>query len=474
MFFGTDGGISKKASGTLPDNSNATSNINGYGLNITPFWGMGVSKTGKKILTGAVHDGLYTYSNGAWNLPKGISDEYETYFDEVNLNKGYTQEWTAILESTNLINWQSSLQPGEISVRSPRAAFPNNIRVMAHNNLKDINNPLNLNPPVWTNRSTPLLISQSNDLPAYDFIQPTGCGVLETGKTIMDFAASSKNTEYKWVVFRKGYFNANPNDACWQSIIAYKDKIEQSHVFYYDENNSNSYNKKWNDRTHNDFKNYTLTAITTDPDNPKRAWLGAGDLIQTQASQASNRVWYTSDAGFTWDDISNGLPVGLPIIDLVYQKGTKGVVYAATDLGIFCLHFDESNPKNSFWFCFNNGVIDEFNVQRDFPSVPPVELEIDYCSGKLMCSTHGRGVWESDLVTLEPGNVELPGITNTIFYKLFFYDITSSQWFVRNISIYTNNNPQFGMESIEVCTFNPNKIYFSHTQPSPSCNHSVK
>ncbi|MEZ5046490.1 MAG: hypothetical protein R2831_05810 [Chitinophagaceae bacterium] len=43
-------------------------------------------------------------------------------------------------------------------------------------------------------------------------------------------------------------------------------------------------------------------------------------------------------------------------------------------------------------------------------------------------------------------------LSNIIKYKIFYYDFCDSQWSVRNSSINTNNDPQFGMESIEANT----------------------
>ncbi len=406
VFIGNDGGLSLKPNGIIPNTTTATQNINGIGLSISHFWGVACTKTGGDRVSGAVHNGTAVWHNGSWTLPLGIGDDYESYPDANDLQKVYVQRWNFQNENNTTLNnpytnwlWSASPPGGDMNVRSPRMASPNNTRNIANSQLWE-----SVSNGGWTqrsvNRTDPGIVLPGN-LPSYTTLAAPNMGgcndVLGTGKTVTDMDVNPNNPEFKWVVTRKGYVNKDAN-SCFSHYANDFAEIEQSHVFFYDDNSLANVDEKWKDATtNNDMKNFTLTSVCMDPNNPYRAFVGAGDIVWGQTGTAAQRVWYTENAdennpaNIVWTDISKGLPPGIPIIDLVYQSGSNSIVYAATDLGIYRLEFDENAPANSEWVCFNQGTI------KDFPTVPTIELEIDYCSGKLVAATHGRGLWESDL-----------------------------------------------------------------------------
>jgi hypothetical protein len=126
----------------------------------------------------------------------------------------------------------------------------------------------------------------------------------------------------------------------------------------------------------------------------------AGLNINSAAGNAGiDRVIKSTDGGTTWQDMSTGLSE-LPVNCLLYQSGSDDVIYAGTDRGVYFWH------KPSQCWIQMNGNMAACMVTR---------LRIDYCRGKLMAATYGRGVWESDLLNFNPNNgVSIPGITNTI------------------------------------------------------------
>jgi hypothetical protein len=48
------------------------------------------------------------------------------------------------------------------------------------------------------------------------------------------------------------------------------------------------------------------------------------------------------------------------------------------------------------------------------PKTIVTDLEIDYCRGELIATTHDRAVWESNIINLDPSKITLLGITLTI------------------------------------------------------------
>lgn len=98
---------------------------------------------------------------------------------------------------------------------------------------------------------------------------------------------------------------------------------------------------------------------------------------------ASHKVYYTTDGGNTWTNISTGLP-NLPTTCIVYENGSPNRIYVGTDAGVY---YRDDNSGG--WVAYNTGL----------PNVVITELEIHYGTGKIRAATFGRGLWESDLYT---------------------------------------------------------------------------
>jgi hypothetical protein len=120
-----------------------------------------------------------------------------------------------------------------------------------------------------------------------------------------------------------------------------------------------------------------ITAIVIDPLNENRVFVSF-DQFKTNA-----RVIRSLDGGFTWADMSAGLPP-VTVNDLVYQNGTDDVIYAATDFGVY-----RYNKTAGQWECFNTNL----------PPVIVKKIEINYCSRKLFIATQGRGAFSCNLPT---------------------------------------------------------------------------
>ncbi len=96
------------------------------------------------------------------------------------------------------------------------------------------------------------------------------------------------------------------------------------------------------------------------------------------------KVFETTDGGLNWDNVSQGLP-NLPVNTIVHQDNSTGVLYIGTDLGIYY-----KNDYLSHWIPVNSAL----------PNVIVDELEFQYSSGVLRAATFGRGVWQTDTVTM--------------------------------------------------------------------------
>src|SRR4029079_3641701 len=123
-----------------------------------------------------------------------------------------------------------------------------------------------------------------------------------------------------------------------------------------------------------------ITAIAVCNTNPKKVW------VTFSGYSATNKVWYSADAGVTWNNYSTGLP-NLPVNCITYQPASDDALYVGTDVGVYFI-----DNSYSSWQPFFAGL----------PNVDVEELEIAPTIGKIRAATNGRALWESDLAVTIP------------------------------------------------------------------------
>lgn len=117
-------------------------------------------------------------------------------------------------------------------------------------------------------------------------------------------------------------------------------------------------------------------------DNPNEIW-----LVRTPQSSSYNnlngyKVFYSSDAGTTWNNLTTPLLNNEYITNIVYQKGSNGGVYIGTRRAVYY-----RNKTMSDWALFNNNL----------PSITSsTQLVIDYKNRKIVNGTN-RSVYVCDL-----------------------------------------------------------------------------
>ncbi|MES2554673.1 MAG: T9SS type A sorting domain-containing protein [Bacteroidota bacterium] len=131
-----------------------------------------------------------------------------------------------------------------------------------------------------------------------------------------------------------------------------------------------------------------ITHLITDPVDEEKVW------VSFSGYSAGNKVFYSTNAGQTWTNVSAGMP-NVPVNALVAQIGVPGAVYAAVDGGVFY----RDNTFSS-WQDYMTGL----------PKVIVTSLETQEEYGKLRISTFGRGVWESDFYEPIPAAFVVPPI----------------------------------------------------------------
>ncbi len=120
-----------------------------------------------------------------------------------------------------------------------------------------------------------------------------------------------------------------------------------------------------------------ISGITISDINPDAAW------VTLSGFSAGNKVYFTNDGGLSWTNYSGTLP-NIPTNCIEYQSGSNNMIYIGTDLGVYY-----RDASMSDWLSYNTGM----------PNVIIDELEINYNTSKLRAATYGRGIWESNLQT---------------------------------------------------------------------------
>lgn len=115
-----------------------------------------------------------------------------------------------------------------------------------------------------------------------------------------------------------------------------------------------------------------ITYLCVDPQNEQRVWATMGGY------NAGNKVYYSSNAGANWTNISANLP-NIPVNCMAYGLGSNDGLYIGTDIGVY---YKDSTMSN--WIFYSDGL----------PNVIVNELEFHVSSNKLRAATYGRGLWE--------------------------------------------------------------------------------
>jgi hypothetical protein len=125
-------------------------------------------------------------------------------------------------------------------------------------------------------------------------------------------------------------------------------------------------------------------------------------------------IFKTTDAGNTWTDVScsvaapgdcskpaaTDLP-NIPVNDVVVDPNLPGVIYAATDLGVFVSNCPATTPCT--WSTLGTGL----------PHVAVLSMRLHAASRTLRAATHGRGAWDINLNNFSFSGPHISSLTPT-------------------------------------------------------------
>lgn len=395
VFVGNDGGIRKKRYGTTP-----FAGITGTGLCVTQFFGFGGTEADDNILMAGAQDvGTWAYRKNEseqWLHTRG-SDGYTAKFAVNGVKKAFGE----------YNNPSSPLHRMFGRSFSGSSILDFTVPTPTDSPISNINRPQYFNPQntahvgysyIWKKHfiNTTGNWETGNWKRAFQS-EPVYYGLsVPYDKRVVDFHINEEDTNVVYIAYRDITY-----DRAGNILSPLNDTFGK---LYYSDDAYDPSSPGWTNITPSICTSNAINTIMVDPQNPARIWVGFGNVnngyVGANPDTMKRRVWYSYDYGIHWTEASKGLSA-LPVNKLVYRKGSDDELYAGTDAGVF-----KWNKTAAQWECFNNGL----------PPCTVMDMEFNYCAGKLRVATFGRGIWDTPLPILAPTD-EKPIVidTNTIW-----------------------------------------------------------
>jgi hypothetical protein len=125
----------------------------------------------------------------------------------------------------------------------------------------------------------------------------------------------------------------------------------------------------------------SITAMAAPPGQPQALYVTNGGW------SAPSHVYKTANGGASWQNVTNNLP-NVPCNTIVIDPAHPEIVYAGTDLGVYA-----SLDEGATWSEWNAGL----------PNVVIDELDIQAAARIIRAATHGRGMYQANMIEPNPG-----------------------------------------------------------------------
>ncbi len=109
-------------------------------------------------------------------------------------------------------------------------------------------------------------------------------------------------------------------------------------------------------------------------------------LLVTYSNFGQNSIWESTDGGASWNSVEGNLP-DMPVRWALFNPNNNDQALIATDLGVWST--DNLNGGATVWGASNSGLA---NVRVD-------QLQVRQSDKLVIASTHGRGLFSSDIFT---------------------------------------------------------------------------
>lgn len=136
--------------------------------------------------------------------------------------------------------------------------------------------------------------------------------------------------------------------------------------------------------------NLYITSIAVSSIDENKVW------VTLSGYTAGSKVYYSSNGGTSWTNISGSLP-NIPSNTVVFQNTGSDAIYVGTDAGVY--YKDNSLAD---WIPYMNGL----------PNVVVDELEIHAATNTITAATFGRGTWRAPLYSQPNLDLAVVSITS--------------------------------------------------------------
>jgi hypothetical protein len=367
LFCGNDGGVSMTYDGIRH-----WTNINGNGLWITEFVGIGSTEQNPYwIGGGSVDNAFFTNASSQWTRT-AEGDMGSTIVDFGSPNIVYSNSWS---ESSSGFYTDQSIDYG--------STFPNNFQPTP-NEISQGNTPIVLNP-----KNPVIMFAGAYDLfktenarssnPSFAKIPVhinNAYNAIDSAETIKCIVIAESDTNTILFSYGGPHWNKVKDEhKLLKSIDGGANFIDLLDTILFPGNKDLFKAVEW----------AGITSLAISPLDTSKMWVTLGGVSW---SNGVKRVYYSSNGGKSFSDISAGLPV-FPVNCIKYWKGGADRIFVGTDVGVFY-----KDSTLSAWQPYNSGL----------PVSMVSNLEILGNVDILRIGTYGRGVWET---FLHPCNTDL-------------------------------------------------------------------
>lgn len=359
VFDGDDGGVYKTT-----DGGSTWTSLN-HGLAITQFYSGAVFKNGSTYYGGTQDNGHLKYSGtGAlWTEPVGGDGGYAAQ-DQTNSSVSYEEYVYLGMEKTTDggVTWSACItglsdanNDSKCLFIAPFAMDPENSSVLIAGSNR-----------VWVTSNSAASWSPMSGVLDSANAEVSAVAIVNASSAYLAFAGTTGGKIYRCA-------NLDPTSGA----------------------------NTWNEITPAGNNGAWVRRIIVDLNDKNRLFACYGGY-NTGLPLASRHVWYSTNQGTTWSDVSRNLP-NVPVHSLVIDPSTSSSLYVGTETGVY-----KSTDVGSTWSSFNSGM----------PwYVPTDELVIQSDTKALFAFTHGRGVFSTaPSSNTSPGwTVQNSGISTDLF-----------------------------------------------------------
>lgn len=130
------------------------------------------------------------------------------------------------------------------------------------------------------------------------------------------------------------------------------------------------------------LKGGPVTGIAINAFDENEIWACFGTTANSTIPNEKKKVYHSTDGGYTWDAMAEGLPEKIPANDIKYEK-QSGILYLVNDVGVYY---------------YNEGLGSWLNITNDGPtSMVNSRIEFNHVLNKIRIGTFGRGIWQTDI-----------------------------------------------------------------------------